>query len=111
MAAPGRDIFNGEPDISPGYRNPDNAFLLPHIGSAARETRAAMGFRALEDLDAIFAGREARRPGGVTAHRRCTWGASLFKLLVYRIQEFVESLGPDGPPLDDVRILQWVHRE
>ncbi len=58
VAAAGLDVFNGEPDISPGYRQLDNTFLLPHIGSATRETRDAMGFRALDNLDAIFAGRE-----------------------------------------------------
>lgn len=59
VAAAGLDVFNGEPvDIHPGYRDLQNVFLLPHIGSATRETRNAMGFRALDDLDAIFAGRE-----------------------------------------------------
>ena len=56
-AAAGLDVFNGEPDIHPGYRELDNVFLLPHIGSATLETRDAMGFRALDNLDAIFAGR------------------------------------------------------
>lgn len=60
LAAAGLDVFNGEPDIDPAYREIDNAFLLPHIGSATRETRDAMGFRALDNLDAIFAGREPR---------------------------------------------------
>ncbi|MDX1431576.1 MAG: D-glycerate dehydrogenase [Gammaproteobacteria bacterium] len=60
VAAAGLDVFNGEPDIHPGYRALDNVFLLPHIGSATRETRDAMGFRALDNLDAIFAGREPR---------------------------------------------------
>lgn len=55
----GLDVFNGEPeDIHPGYRDLDNVFLLPHIGSATTDTRDAMGFRALDNLDAIFAGRE-----------------------------------------------------
>ncbi len=58
VAAAGLDVFNDEPDIHPGYRDLDNTFLLPHIGSATRETRDAMGFRALDNLDAIFAGRE-----------------------------------------------------
>jgi lactate dehydrogenase-like 2-hydroxyacid dehydrogenase len=57
-AAAGLDVFNGEPDIHPGYRELDNTFLLPHISSATRETRDAMGFRALDNLDAISAGRE-----------------------------------------------------
>lgn len=59
VAAAGLDVFNGEPtDIHPGYRNLENVFLLPHIGSATHETRDAMGFRALDNLDAIFAGKE-----------------------------------------------------
>jgi lactate dehydrogenase-like 2-hydroxyacid dehydrogenase len=33
---------------------------MPHIGSATKETRDVMGFRALDNLDAIFAGREPR---------------------------------------------------
>jgi len=31
---------------------------MPHIGSATRETRDAMGFRALDNLDAFFEGRD-----------------------------------------------------
>ena len=59
LAAAGLDVYNGEPDaIHPGYRELDNVFLLPHIGSATRETRDAMGYRALDNLDAIFAGKE-----------------------------------------------------
>jgi lactate dehydrogenase-like 2-hydroxyacid dehydrogenase len=58
VAAAGLDVFNNEPDIHPAYRELDNVFLLPHVGSATRETRDAMGFRALDNLDAVFAGRE-----------------------------------------------------
>jgi lactate dehydrogenase-like 2-hydroxyacid dehydrogenase len=60
LFAAGLDVFNGEPDIDPRYRDLDNTFLLPHIGSATRETRDAMGFRALDNLDAIVAGREPK---------------------------------------------------
>jgi lactate dehydrogenase-like 2-hydroxyacid dehydrogenase len=60
VAAIGLDVYNGEPDIHPDYRTLDNAFLLPHVGSATRETRDAMGFRALDNLDAFFAGLEPR---------------------------------------------------
>lgn len=57
--AAGLDVFNNEPDgIHPGYRTLENIFLLPHIGSATMETRDAMGFRALDNLDAVFSGRE-----------------------------------------------------
>jgi lactate dehydrogenase-like 2-hydroxyacid dehydrogenase len=59
LAAAGLDVFNGEPDnIHPAYRELENTFLLPHIGSATVETRDAMGFRALDNLDAISAGKE-----------------------------------------------------
>ena len=58
LAAAGLDVFNDEPTIHPGYLELENVFLLPHIGSATRETRDAMGFRALDNLDAVFADRE-----------------------------------------------------
>jgi lactate dehydrogenase-like 2-hydroxyacid dehydrogenase len=60
LAAAGLDVYNNEPDIDPAYRELSNTFLLPHIGSATRETRDAMGFRALDNLDAVFAGREPK---------------------------------------------------
>jgi lactate dehydrogenase-like 2-hydroxyacid dehydrogenase len=60
LAAAGLDVYNNEPDINPAYRELDNTFLLPHIGSATRETREAMGLRALENLDAIFSGAAPR---------------------------------------------------
>jgi len=52
----GLDVFNNEPNIDPRYKELDNTFLLPHIGSATLETRDQMGFRALDNLDAIVAG-------------------------------------------------------
>jgi lactate dehydrogenase-like 2-hydroxyacid dehydrogenase len=54
IAAAGLDVYEGEPKINPGYRELPNTFLLPHIGSATLETRNAMGFRALDNLDAWF---------------------------------------------------------
>ncbi len=56
--AAGLDVFNNEPALDDRYRPLDNVFLLPHIGSATFQTRDAMGFRALDNLDAFFAGRE-----------------------------------------------------
>ena len=60
LTAAGLDVYNNEPDIHPEYRQVSNVFLMPHIGSATKETRVAMGFRALDNLDAVFAGREPR---------------------------------------------------
>ncbi|NYZ11399.1 D-glycerate dehydrogenase [Azospirillum sp. RWY-5-1] len=58
VAAIGLDVFENEPNLHSGYRALDRAFLLPHLGSATVETRNAMGFKALDNLDAFFAGRE-----------------------------------------------------
>jgi glyoxylate reductase len=60
IAAAGLDVFNNEPNIDPRYRNLPNAFLLPHLGSATLETRNAMGFRALDNLNDFFGGRRPR---------------------------------------------------
>ncbi len=54
----GLDVFLGEPKINEGYYDLPNTFLLPHLGSAAIEARNQMGFEALDNLDAIFAGKE-----------------------------------------------------
>jgi len=58
IRAAGLDVFEGEPNLNPAYLSLDNTFLLPHIGSATDGTRDAMGFRAVDNLDAFFAGRE-----------------------------------------------------
>ncbi len=58
LAAAGLDVFLNEPDINPAFLELDNVFLLPHLGSATRETRDAMGFTVADNLDAFFAGRE-----------------------------------------------------
>lgn len=60
LAAAGLDVYEGEPNIDHRYLVLSNVFLLPHIGSATIETRNAMGFRALDNLDAWFAGRAPR---------------------------------------------------
>ena len=50
----GIDVFDGEPKIHQGYYGLENAFLLPHMGSATVETRNAMGFKALDNLEAFL---------------------------------------------------------
>ncbi len=54
------DVFDGEPRINPDLLGCDNLVMLPHLGSATRETREAMGFRVLDNLTDFFAGREPR---------------------------------------------------
>lgn len=56
----GLDVFEREPSIPPELLGADNLVMLPHLGSATRETREAMGFRVLENLDAFFEGRAPR---------------------------------------------------
>jgi lactate dehydrogenase-like 2-hydroxyacid dehydrogenase len=56
IAAAGLDCFKVEPGGNPAFAAHENIFMLPHIGSATRATRDAMGFRALDNLDAFFAG-------------------------------------------------------
>jgi len=58
VSAAGLDVFNNEPSgIHPAYRELNNVFVLPHLGSATEQTRDAMGFRALDNLDAFFKGQ------------------------------------------------------
>lgn len=57
VGAAGLDVYVGEPEVRAEYVALRNTFLLPHLGSATFETRCAMGFRALDNLDAFFAGR------------------------------------------------------
>lgn len=58
VAAAGLDVFANEPKLDPRYRELENTFLLPHLGSATVEARNAMGFRALDNLDAVFARKD-----------------------------------------------------
>ena len=60
IAGAGLDVFEGEPELDPGFLDCENAVLLPHLGSASVETRIAMGERVLENLRAFFAGETPR---------------------------------------------------
>lgn len=58
LAYAGLDVFAGEPKINDGYYDLPNTFLFPHLGSAAIEARNQMGFEALDNVDAVFAGKD-----------------------------------------------------
>jgi hydroxypyruvate reductase len=64
LFAAGLDVFRREPDFDLRFAALPNVFLTPHIGSATVETRNAMGFRALDNIAAVLAGRPA--PDAVT---------------------------------------------
>jgi len=59
LASVGLDVFDGEPKLHPDYHDLPTAFLLPHLGSGTVETRNAMGFRALDNLEALLLRSEA----------------------------------------------------
>ena len=56
IAGAGLDVFEGEPALHPGFLEVDNVALTPHIGSASRATRLAMGMAAAANLIAALAG-------------------------------------------------------
>jgi hydroxypyruvate reductase len=57
IKAAGLDVFADEPKIPPALLAMDNVVLLPHVGSATRETRQAMADLCKANLDAWFAGK------------------------------------------------------
>ena len=57
LFAAGLDVFRREPDFDLGFAELPNVFLTPHMGSATVETRRAMGFRALDNIQAVLAGK------------------------------------------------------
>lgn len=60
IAGAGLDVFVGEPHVSERLLDAPNTVVLPHLGSATRETREAMGLRALANLDDWNEGRPPR---------------------------------------------------
>ena len=58
IAAAGLDVFEGEPNLNPGYLELRNAVLTPHIGSASRATRMVMCNTAAANMAAVLEGRE-----------------------------------------------------
>ena len=62
LFAAGLDVFRSEPDFDLRFAALDNVILSPHIGSGSIETRNAMGFRALDNIAGVLAGRGAIDP-------------------------------------------------
>jgi len=59
IAGVGLDVFEHEPKVNPGLLELDNAVLIPHLGSATVETRAAMADIAATNALAILDGKTA----------------------------------------------------
>lgn len=62
IAGAALDVFDNEPAIDPRFFTLDNAMLTPHIGSATRETRAAMAQLMLDNLRSWFRSGRALTP-------------------------------------------------
>lgn len=62
LGAAALDVFENEPRIPAELLRMDNVVLLPHLGSATRETRGAMGQLVVDNLRAHFAGKPLLTP-------------------------------------------------
>lgn len=62
LGGAGLDVYEREPAVSRELLELPNVVTLPHMGSATHGAREAMGFRALANLDAFFAGRPLLDP-------------------------------------------------
>ena len=60
IAGAALDVYEREPDVEEGLLELDNVVLSPHLGSATRGTRVAMGMLCLDALRAVLL--EGRRP-------------------------------------------------
>ena len=52
--AVGLDVYKGEPNLNPGYMKHKSAFILPHLGSATKETRTAMANLAIDNITCLL---------------------------------------------------------
>lgn len=55
LAAAGLDVFEFEPEVTPGLLALDNVVLTPHIGSATNECRIDMALRVYSNLQQFLA--------------------------------------------------------
>jgi glyoxylate reductase len=56
LAGAGLDVYEREPVIHPGLLELPNVTLLPHVGSATRETRTRMAVLAARNVHAVLTG-------------------------------------------------------
>jgi glyoxylate reductase len=59
IGAAGLDVYEKEPELTPGLAELDNVVLMPHSGSATIETRTRM---AVMSADNLLAGLRGQRP-------------------------------------------------
>jgi glyoxylate reductase len=59
LAGAGLDVFETEPKVHKELVQLKNVVLLPHLGSASRDTRIKMGVMVIENIFAVLEGRKA----------------------------------------------------
>jgi len=62
IAGAGLDVFENEPNINPLLLKSKNLIMLPHLGSATKETRNAMGLKVIDNLRKFFDSGEVIDP-------------------------------------------------
>jgi len=62
IAGAALDVFENEPTVNPGLLSLDNVVLVPHLGSATVETRAAMATTAASNVVEVLEGRTPHNP-------------------------------------------------
>ncbi|HEV7590222.1 MAG TPA: D-glycerate dehydrogenase [Longimicrobium sp.] len=62
LAGAGLDVYEREPEITPGLLDLPNVVLLPHVGSATRDTRTRMAMLAARNVHAVLGGRAPLTP-------------------------------------------------
>ena len=62
IAGAALDVFEAEPDVHPGLLDLDNVVIVPHLGSATRETRTAMAELAAANVVAVLGGGRPTTP-------------------------------------------------
>jgi glyoxylate reductase len=62
IAGAALDVYEREPEVHPSLLKYENVVLVPHLGSATRETRTAMVDLAVSNVLAVLDGRPALTP-------------------------------------------------
>lgn len=62
LAGAGLDVYEREPHLHPGLAELPNVVLLPHLGSATRETREAMADLVVDNVLAVLEGKPPLTP-------------------------------------------------
>jgi glyoxylate reductase len=64
LAGAGLDVYEHEPAVTPALLELPNVVLLPHVGSATRDTRTSMAMLAARNVHAVLTGRPPLTPVG-----------------------------------------------